>query len=81
MSMIIVHVCVSSSLLTKINFILVYAQVETYGTSTVVFIPYFAVIQTGELRPYTIGIRCEYAEKYGENTTVSHRPGLQRNTV
>ena len=27
-------------------------QVETYGTSTVVFVPYFAVIQAGELRPY-----------------------------
>ena len=27
-------------------------QVETYGTSTVVFIPYFAVIQAGELLPY-----------------------------
>ena len=27
-------------------------QVEAYGTSTVVFIPYFAVIQAGELRPY-----------------------------
>ena len=27
-------------------------QVEAYGTSTVVFVPYFAVIQAGDLRPY-----------------------------
>ena len=28
------------------------SQVETYSTGTVVFVPYFAVIQAGELRPY-----------------------------
>ena len=37
-------------ILIKLIFIL--PQVETNGTSTVVFMPYFAVIQAGELRPY-----------------------------
>ena len=32
-------------------------QVETYGTSTVVFVPYFALIQAGELRPFTYKVR------------------------
>ena len=64
-------------------------QIGAYGTRTVVFTPYFAVIQAGDLRsyvqqkydPYTIDIRYEYGEKYGENTIVNHRPGLQRNIV
>ena len=48
---------------------------------------YFAVIQAGDLRPYFYRntddrIRSIYsvntAKKFGENTVVNHRPGLQR---
>ena len=63
-------------------------QAEEYGARTAVLEPYFAVIQAGDLQPYfnrnTDRKRLIYSVntvKYGENTALNRRPGLQRNTI
>ena len=58
-------------------------------TWTAVFGPYLAAIQAGDLRSYSHRIFCRNHIVYWsytvrisiKNTTVNHRPGLQRSTV
>ena len=61
------------AILKWINNRILTIQVKAYGTCTVVFAPYFTVIQAGDLRPYTVWIRLDYVHL---RSTVNYHWGI-----